>query len=77
MGKGGVFTLIKALPSILVNKAPCVAIGYNGSNFPYYQGGDIFIANVYASKKMRERIETWENIVELLPGEGKRIFGGD
>lgn len=39
VGKGRIFTFIKAPPSILAHKTPCVAIDYNGSNFPYYQGG--------------------------------------
>ena len=77
VGKGRIFTFIKAPPSILAHKTPCVAIDYNGSNFPYYQGEDIFIASMYASNKMREWIEMWEPMVELLPRHGKRVFGGD
>jgi hypothetical protein len=76
VGKGRIFTLIKALPDILVHKAPCVAIDYNGLNFPYYQeGGGIYIANMYASNKMREQFEMWEPMVELLPRDGKKGFG--
>lgn len=46
VGKGRIFTLIKALPDILVHKAPCVAIDYNGLNFPYYQEGGAYILQI-------------------------------
>lgn len=39
--------------------------------FKWFKGDDLYIANIYASNKMHERIEMWEAMVHCLPRGGQ------
>ena len=49
--------------NILAKKEACVAIGFSASRL---LGDDLYIANVYASNKVYERLKVWEAMVNCL-----------
>lgn len=65
VGKRGIYTSIDPLLNTLTRREACVGIDYNGLNFQGY----LYIANIYASNKMHERIEMRKAMVQCLPRE--------